>query len=47
MNDFEILPLFPSAVFKTKMKRTLSKNELKFVNKFYLDFSLNLKNGYE
>jgi len=44
MNDFEILPLFPSAVFKTKMKRTLSKNELKFVNKLKTKTQINLGN---
>jgi uncharacterized protein (TIGR02466 family) len=33
MDNFEILPLFPTAVFKTKIKRSLGKSELKFVDK--------------
>lgn len=44
MDDFEILPLFPSAAFKTKMKRSLTKNELKFVNKLKTKVQPNLGN---
>ena len=44
MNDFEILPLFPSAVLKTQMKRSLTKAELKAVNKLKTKIKPNIGN---
>jgi uncharacterized protein (TIGR02466 family) len=46
MNDFEILPLFPLAVLKTKMKRSLTKAELKSVNKFKTNMRTNIGNQH-
>lgn len=44
MDDFEILPLFPFAMLQTKMKRTLSKSEFKFVDKLKNNVRLNIGN---
>jgi uncharacterized protein (TIGR02466 family) len=44
MNEIEILQLFPLAVLKTQMKRSLTKAELKSVDKFKTDLRTNIGN---
>ena len=44
MDEFEILPVFPLAVLKAKLKRDLTKKELKFVDKVKGKTKLNIGN---